>query len=74
MSFDSIIMVDWSASNTPSPAKPKKDAIFVGQDDRLPAYCRTRHEAMALIEERLRSTPGRILIGFDFAFGFPRQP
>ena len=72
MSFDSIIMVDWSASNTPSPAKPKKDAIFVGQDDRLPAYCRTRHEAMALIEERLRSTPGRILIGFDFAFGFPQ--
>ena len=71
MSFDSIIMVDWSASNTPSPAKPKKDAIFVGQDDRRPVYCRTRHEAMALIEERLRTTPGRILIGFDFAFGFP---
>nr|WP_224825142.1 gephyrin-like molybdotransferase Glp [Cognatishimia sp. MH4019] len=64
-------MVDWSASNTPSPAKPKKDAIFVGQDDRQPVYCRTRADAMALIEERLRSTPGRILLGFDFAFGFP---
>ncbi len=72
MSFDSIIMVDWSASNTPSPAKPSKDAIFVGQDDRRPVYCRTRAEAIALIEERLRNTPGRILLGFDFAFGFPK--
>lgn len=71
MSFDSFIMVDWSASAKPSPAKPRKDAIFVGQDDRLPVYCRTRAQAMALVQERLRTTPGRILLGFDFAFGFP---
>ena len=71
MTFSSVIMVDWSASNKPSSPKPKKDAIFVGQDDRLPAYCRTRAMAMELIEKRLRTTPGRILLGFDFAFGFP---
>jgi hypothetical protein len=26
--FDTIIVADWSARSTPSPARPSKDAIF----------------------------------------------
>jgi hypothetical protein len=36
-------------------------------------YFRTRPEAEAFIREHLVAEPGRIFLGFDFAFGYPKQ-
>lgn len=79
MSFDTIIMVDWSARSKPSPAKPAKDAIYIGvaRDgvEEPPYYYRTRaaaHQALiALLDEEMLARR-RVLAGFDFPFGYPR--
>jgi hypothetical protein len=72
-------MVDWSAKSTPSPAAPSADSIWIGEltaDGATQAelYCRTREVATdrlrALLVESVRSGE-RVLIGFDFPFGFP---
>ena len=75
------IVVDWSARSKPSPAKPTKDSIWwavarigsgIEVDD--PAYARTRHE---VLESLAHSIAGeldagrRVLVGFDFPFGYP---
>ncbi|SOH94077.1 molybdopterin molybdotransferase [Monaibacterium marinum] len=78
MIFDTVIAVDWSARSTPSPAVPSKDAIWIGctRDgvDEAPRYCRTRAQAMADVAQMVaqdRAAGRRVLIGFDFAFGWP---
>jgi precorrin-8X/cobalt-precorrin-8 methylmutase len=73
--FDRYIAVDWSANNGP---KTGKDSIWIGEatpagplPSRNPS---TRALAMADIESTLlsaRSRGERILLGFDFVFGFP---
>jgi precorrin-8X/cobalt-precorrin-8 methylmutase len=73
--FDRYIAVDWSANNGP---KTGKDSIWIGEAtpaglvaSRNPA---TRAAAMADIEATLlaaRSRGERVLVGFDFVFGFP---
>ncbi|WP_035872816.1 precorrin-8X methylmutase [Cucumibacter marinus] len=73
--FDAYVAVDWSAANTP---KRGKDSIWIAARERSgqtaisnPA---TRHEAMIEIRallRRLRAARQRVLIGFDFAFGWP---
>lgn len=75
--FDTIVVVDWSARSAPSPAKPTKDAIFVGMSrDGYGAtlYHRTRSAAMrwlhGLIDGELRAGR-RVLAAFDFPFGYP---
>ncbi|QIK40372.1 molybdopterin-binding protein [Pontivivens nitratireducens] len=79
MMFDSVVAVDWSARSTPSLAGPCRDAIWIGRTcdgvDEAPLYCRTRAEAMAQLlrmVERDRAAGRRVLIGFDFAFGWPQ--
>ena len=79
MIFDTVVAVDWSARGTPSPARPSPDAIWIGQSrdglEAEPLYCRTRAEAMARLAELIadeRAAGRRVLIGFDFAFGWPR--
>lgn len=77
--FDTVIVVDWSARGSPSPARPSADAIWIGTardgaSDR-PAYFRTRAAAMAHLGDRVaaESADGRrVLVGFDFPFGYPR--
>jgi hypothetical protein len=77
--FDAYIIVDWSAS-----AKPKtgKDSIWVGicaRDARLKfqfssANPKTRLEARQFILDiarKLISRGDKVLIGFDFALGYP---
>lgn len=77
--FDTIVMVDWSARSAPSPAKPTKDAIFVGmaRDKYLAtSYQRTRHAAMRFLTGLLdgETRAGRrVLVGFDFPFGYPKN-
>jgi len=74
--FDRYIAVDWSAANTP---RRGKDSIWVGElgpDGRVPSENPpTRHAAMAAIVQRLlsaRQRGERIMLGFDFVFGYPR--
>lgn len=74
--FDRYIAVDWSAANAP---KRGKDSIWIGElgpEGRVPSENPpTRHQAMQLITARLlaaRERGERIMLGFDFVFGYPR--
>lgn len=74
--FDSYIAVDWSAANTP---KRGKDSIWIGElgpEGRVPSQNPpTRHAAMEEIATRLvaaRRRGERMMLGFDFVFGYPR--
>lgn len=79
MNFDQILIVDWSASGKPSPARPSADAIWIGTADVATgalsdSYHRTRHGAEAELHDKVSMalTRGeRLLIGADFAFGYP---
>ncbi len=76
--FHTHVIVDWSARSKPSPARATRDAIWwaVARDGIVdePAYARTRHDAVerlaALIAAELDAAR-RVLIGFDFPFGYP---
>lgn len=73
--YDRYIAVDWSANNGP---KTGKDSIWIGEAtpaglvaSRNPP---TRAAAMSDIEVTLlaaRSRGERVMLGFDFVFGFP---
>ena len=76
--FDTVIVVDWSAANVPSPAKPSADAIWMavarlgGCDV---SYHRTRALAEAALVEVLNAEARvgrRVLAGFDFPLGYPQ--
>lgn len=78
--FNIFIAVDWSAKNTPSPAKPSADAIWVAVKDTLAGeqyerYFRTRFSCesflLELLHHNARKENARILIGYDLDFGFP---
>ena len=76
--FDTHIVVDWSARSQPSPAKPTRDAIWwaVARDGVLarPVYVRTRHAAITRLAKLIateRAARRRVLVGFDFPFGYP---
>ena len=79
--FHTHVIVDWSARSQPSPAKPTKDAIWwaVARTDgsvavEKPEYTRTRHEAVGrlarIVADEL-DAGRRVLVGFDFPFGYP---
>lgn len=78
--FDTYLFVDWNASNRPTRIEPKKDAIWIGELEAgasVPetTYHRTRRAAVGFVQERLeahRSKQRRILVGFDFPYGYPR--
>lgn len=73
--FDRYIAVDWSAANSP---RRGRDSIWIGEwsGGRLAESLNppTRHEAMAIVTERLlsaRRVGERVMLGFDFVFGYP---
>jgi molybdopterin-guanine dinucleotide biosynthesis adapter protein len=71
--FDRVIVVDWSSASSPTPARPSRDAIWIGTADaggETAAYFRTRHAAEAALTAAL-DLQGRSLIGFDFPMGYP---
>jgi precorrin-8X/cobalt-precorrin-8 methylmutase len=74
MMFDTYAIVDWSAAKVP---RQRKDSIWIcwrGPDGESLENPRTRHDAKALIGERLaaaRANGERVLLGFDFPFGYP---
>jgi precorrin-8X/cobalt-precorrin-8 methylmutase len=77
--FDTYVIVDWSAANTP---KRGKDSIWIATSRRkkngislsAPKNPATRSEAMAIVTEiaKVEIVSGRrIFLGFDFPFGYP---
>ena len=75
--FDTVVVVDWSAAATPSPARPSPDAIWIGVARAAgveTSYFRTRLQAETFLTALIdaEATAGhRTLIGFDFPMGFP---
>lgn len=75
--FDRILIVDWSASNVPSPAKETADAIWISVQDQDAArahYFRTRATAEIFLHDQIAQTLAAnqtALIGFDFPLGYP---
>jgi hypothetical protein len=71
--FDRVVIVDWSAASAPSPARPSKDAIWIGVADAAGVstqYHRTRHSAEAALSGLIAGGQ-RVLVGCDFPFGYP---
>ncbi|MBM4109320.1 MAG: hypothetical protein FJ255_11035 [Phycisphaerae bacterium] len=75
--FDRVVMVDWSASSAVGPTRPSPDRCWLACGDRAqrcqPEYLRTRLEAQERIVDLAASCPGRVLVGMDFPFGYPRE-
>jgi len=75
--FDTVVVVDWSSSGTPSPARPSANAIWIGvaQAGGVTAhYLRTRADAERMLTGLLDTEAAagrRVLAGFDFPFGYP---
>ncbi|WP_020567453.1 hypothetical protein [Neolewinella persica] len=77
--FDHFIIIDWSSRNRPSPARPSKDAIWVGEGTATgrvtTRYFRTRQTCIDFVTrrlERLHKAGKRVLVGWDFVLGYPK--
>jgi molybdopterin molybdotransferase len=71
--FDRIVMVDWSGGNDTG-AKPRQDAIWLCVAGEEPEYLRNRNAAEARMAELIEAAladEARLMIGFDFPFGYP---
>ena len=69
--FDTYVAVDWSASSKPNRGK---DSVWIGVSGREPVNPPTRAEATAFVRDLLRcgrATGRRVLVGFDFPYGYP---
>ncbi len=72
-----VLVLDWSAAAAPSPARPSADAVWIGEagpEGVRADYRRTRAAAMADLRARIEAAlaaGARLLIGADFAFGYP---
>lgn len=75
--FDTVAIVDWSATNGPSPARESADAIWIGTataSGTVARYFRTRADAerhLSHLIDTERAAGRRLLLGFDFALGYP---
>lgn len=75
--FDTVVVVDWSASAMPSPAQASADAIWIGicvKAGEQALYYRTRDAAEAALGALIKAEQvagRRLLIGFDFPMGYP---
>jgi len=78
-SFDAYVMVDWSSSSLPATGN---DSIWIASgawSDRTftagpPQNVPTRVQAVDILRKQLllwREEEKRVLVGFDFAFGYP---
>jgi len=77
VSFDTILVVDWSSADDRGP-RPRADAIWAalhrGGRPETPLYLRSRAAAEAWLAELVAAELGagrRMLMGFDFPFGYP---
>jgi len=79
--FDAYLFIDWSAANNRHPQRPSADAVWTGEcvpglQHRVETtYHRTRQGALAhILSFTLRqvSDGRRVLLGFDFPYGYPQ--
>ncbi|MFZ1468495.1 MAG: molybdopterin guanine dinucleotide synthesis [Paracoccaceae bacterium] len=75
--FDRVIVVDWSAANLPTSLSNRANAVWLGCHD-SEGGAEWHHRTRASAEEQIialidtaRVTGQRLLIGCDFAFGYP---
>jgi molybdopterin-guanine dinucleotide biosynthesis protein B len=75
--FDRVIVADWSAANLPTSATMRANSIWIGCAD-AEGGAEWHHRTRAAAEDHLRAlietAQGaglRLLIGFDFAMGYP---
>ncbi len=77
MRFDRVIVADWSAANLPTSARHRANAIWIGCHDAEGGaewHHRTRASGEAQLVELIEAAAHadeRLLIGLDFAFGYP---
>ena len=75
--FDTVVIVDWSAASSLSPARPSRDAIWTcvtRHGTPHTTYHRSRHAAESHLTALLQAEAAlghRTLVGFDFAFAYP---
>lgn len=75
--FDRVIVADWSAANLPTSPTNRANAVWIGCHDAEGGaewHHRTRASAEAQLVtliETARASGQRLLIGFDFAMGYP---
>lgn len=75
--FDRVIVVDWSAANLPTSPTNRANSVWIGCHDAEGGaewHHRTRATAEAQLVtliETSRTAGLRLLIGFDFAMGYP---
>lgn len=75
--FDRVIVVDWSAANLPTSPTNRANAVWIGCHDTEGGaewHHRTRAGAEAqlvTLVDTARAKGLRVLIGFDFAMGYP---
>lgn len=76
--FDAICVVDWSAAKpprNPATARPKKDAIWacVARDGvaESAVFLPDRPSAELWLRNLIQQNSGRLMIAFDFPFGYP---
>jgi precorrin-8X/cobalt-precorrin-8 methylmutase len=73
--FDDVVIVDWSAASTP---RLGRDSIWIGHASATasePLNVATRGQALRVVGDRLVDLirqGRRVLIGFDFPYGYPR--
>ena len=69
--FTHYMAVDWSAANAPTSGK---DSIWMAEAAQPPSNISTRRDAVDVMRARIKQAIAhneRLLIGFDFAFGYP---
>lgn len=76
--FDRYVFIDWSSATGIAPERPRKDSIWIGVTDQggrpTSIYCRSRRAAATQVQTLISQTlqrDGRILVGFDFPYGYP---
>jgi molybdopterin-guanine dinucleotide biosynthesis protein B len=75
--FDRIAVVDWSAASSPPRQKPQADAIWIGLASAqgvATTYHPSRHlaeQGIAALIAQTRQAGESLLIGVDFALGYP---
>lgn len=76
--FDRIAVVDWSAASAPPRQKPQADAIWLGVASAAgvaTTYHPSRHlaeQAIVALIAQTRQAGESLLIGVDFALGYPQ--
>jgi precorrin-8X/cobalt-precorrin-8 methylmutase len=74
MMFDTFVMVDWSAASVPRTGRDSIWICWLGPDGERLENPPTRRDAAELLADRLAAAVAvrqRVLLGFDFPFGYP---